>query len=103
MVINDANKVKMLLTDSGITDVRLVINRFSMSAFKRDKLYENLDNIIDITGIQLIAIVPEDPKAIASIFKGNIFEDKFKISGAFARLAARFNGQRVPLPSTRKF
>ena len=101
--LNDANKVKMLLTDSGITDVRLVINRFSMSAFKRDKLYENLDNIIDITGIQLIAIVPEDPKAIASIFKGNIFEDKFKISGAFARLAARFNGQMVPLPSTRKF
>lgn len=101
--LNDASKVKMLLTDFGITDIRLVINRFSMSAFKKDQLYENLDNIIDITGIQLIAILPEDQKAMLNIFKGNALTDKFKISGAFDRLAARFCGQRVPLASKRKF
>lgn len=101
--LNDANKVKMMLTDFGISDIRLVINRFSMSSFKKDKLYKDLDNIIDVTGIQLIAVLPEDQKAISNIFKGNIFTDKFKISEAFDRLAARVDGQRVPLPSTRKF
>lgn len=101
--LNDANKVGRLLKKSGVSDIRLVVNRFCMSSFKKDNLYENLDNIIDITGIQLIAVVPEDPSAVVNAYRGEVFSEKSKISRAFDRLSARFSGERVLLPSLKRF
>ncbi len=98
----DSRKVRDILIDSGINDIRLVINRFSNHYFRKSDLYEDLDTVIDESGIQLIAIVPEDNDILEKFSKGLPLSDKSSAKKAFERLSARFLGERVPLPSLRK-
>ena len=92
----DSRKVRDILIDSGINDIRLVINRFSNHYFRKSDLYEDLDTVIDESGIQLIAIVPEDNDILEKFSKGLPLSDKSSAKKAFERLSARFLGERVP-------
>lgn len=100
--LKDSRKVRDILIESGVEDIRLVINRFSDHYFKKSDLYEDLDAVIDESGIQLIAVIPEDIKAMENLSKGVPINDKFPAAKAFKRLSTRFLGERVPLPSLRK-
>lgn len=85
------------LRNCGIEDIRLVINKFNKATFRKMGLYEDLDEIIDITALQLIGIVPEDYALAASIQSGKNGDSDCPAMKALSRLACRVQGEHKPL------
>lgn len=89
--------IKEKLSELGITDVRLVINRFDKARFLAMKLYDDLDQIIDTTGIQLIALIPEDVRITALSQRGALATNWASSSVIFDSIVERLLGNEVPL------
>ena len=111
--IRDSDKVRQLLNQMGMPIQRLVINRFHKDTFYKLDQYEDLDTIIDATGIRLIAVVPEDtalmgniPEAVMRVMNNSVqrFFAPKNSPGALAlhRLASRLEGENVPLVNFEK-
>lgn len=89
--------VRKLLTDFGKTNIRLVINRFSRSDFFKLHFYDDLDQVIDESGIRLIAVVNEDRQVVSAIQKGTSYHGSCTALAAIDNLAARIDGENPPL------
>ncbi len=89
--------VRDLLLQSGLTDIRLVINRFDPERFIEYGFFPDLDAVIDAAGIRLIAVVPEDPNLMRAAAKGQTCPPGLPGSMAFDRLAARVDGEQIPV------
>lgn len=89
--------VRKKLTDKGKTNIRLIINRFTKQSFKQLNFYDDLDQVIDEAGIQLIGIVTENKQVIAAIQKGNAYKGKCTALLAIEKIAARLDGENPPL------
>ena len=79
----------------GVKNSRLVINRAARRDMRQKRLL-NIDDVIDKTGVQLIAIVPED-KMLRKAGIDNILQPWQLSYDAFCNLAARIEGRQVPL------
>ncbi len=80
----------------GVEDTRLVINRVKKKDVTKGRLL-NVDSVIDSTEIQLIGVVPEDAKIRLGSMGKEIYK-KGQISfKAFCNIAARLEGESVPL------
>ena len=95
--IRGGQTVAAKLRGCGIEDIRLVINRFNKSTFRKMGLYEDLDEIIDITALQLIGIVPEDYSLAAAIQSGKNGDVTCPAVKALGNISERIKGGRVPL------
>lgn len=95
--VRGGQNVAKKLSECGIKDIRLIINRFNKHTFEKMKLYEDLDEIIDITALQLIGIIPEDYTLAAAIQSGQNDEGNGKATKALSKIAARIQGRREPL------
>ena len=95
--LRGAIKIRRKLLELGITNIRLVINRFSRSHFDQLDCYEDLDEVIDITGIRLIALVPADMRLSAIIQNGLAGLNWCPAMTVFDCLARRIEGENVPL------
>ena len=79
----------------GVNNSRLVINRADRRDMRRSRLL-NIDDVIDKTGVQLIAIIPED-KYLRKAGTDGVLQLWQLSYEAFCNLAARIEGQQVPL------
>lgn len=95
--LRDCNKTRVALEDAGVRQQRLVVNRFNKKSFRNLGAYRDLDAVIDVSGIRLIAIIPEDPALAAAAASSGPAPLKSAGSMAFGRLAARLEGEQVPL------
>lgn len=102
LCLRGSDKVRLLLTQAGISSQRLVVNRFHYKNFVKSGLFHDLDNVIDAAGIRLIGIVPEDPETAAAFTGGKPVSPYFSAMQAFHRLAARLEGESVPLARLEK-
>ena len=98
-----ASHTRQSLAEAGVTQQRLVVNRFSTARFRAQGCYRDLDSVIDAAGIRLIAVIPEDPLLAASTLGAKAAPDKSPGMMAVGRLAARMEGERVPLPAVNRF
>lgn len=89
--------VREKLTEMGKEDISLVINRFSDAFFDTTAIYEDLDSIIDGTGIRLLGVVPEDYLMTANFFKGKPAEEDSKGMMALSRITGRIEGEMIPV------
>ena len=80
----------------GVRSGRLVINRAVYRDIRRKKLL-NIDDVIDETGVQLIAIIPEDKKLRQAGMHGRLFAKRNLSYEPLHRLAQRIQGKQVPL------
>lgn len=96
LCLRSAGKTGEALRRFGVTEQRLVLNRFQKSAVEHCFLL-NIDEAIDRSGIQLIGIVPEDPEITFRFPKGETLPKKSPAKRAFERIAKRVDGKRVPL------
>lgn len=81
---------------AGVKNIRLVINRVSKKDIIRGRLL-NIDSVIDATQIQLIGIVPEDPKIRLGSMGREIYK-KGQISyKALSNISKRIVGQTAIL------
>lgn len=95
--VRGAVKVRNKLDTLGVTQNRLVINRFDKKLFKKLGFYTDLDAVIDAAQTQLIAIVPFDLNISVVMQRGAAGIDFGKHFSAFDRLSSRLQGILVPL------
>jgi len=76
-------------------DVRLIINRFDRKAALRGDCLM-IDEVIDLTECQLIGIVPQQSMLFARTANGEPLNADL-VTQAMARIAARLDGENVPL------
>ena len=95
--VNGAMNAGLMVKRLGIGNIRLIVNKFSGK--KVGRLHDNIDAIVDKTGMGLIGIVPYDEEIVKSSAK-NKPSEWGRGSMAFSRIAARINGARVLLPKT---
>ncbi len=100
--VRDADRIIGLLEAREIPEVRLIINRLRPEMVKRGDMLE-VEDVLEILGVKLIGIVPEDEKIIVSTNIGNpaSLEDASKLGAgtAFRDIARRLKGEDVPYPS----
>lgn len=101
--LRNANRTRILLEQLGVAQQRLVINRFSNRIFRLQGFYPDLDSVVDSAGIRPIAVIPEDPLLAAAAAKSAQAPQKTPGALALARLAARLEGEQVPLAPLQKF
>lgn len=95
--VRSGSVVRNALAEQGVSDVRMVINRFSAARFLRTGSFADLDGFIDRAGLQLLGVVPEDTSVALMAARGVPLLSKGACSEAFMRIAARLCGERVPL------
>lgn len=96
--VRDADRIIGLLEARGITEVRCIINRLRPDMVKRGDMLE-VDDVLEILGIKLIGIVPEDEKIIVSTNVGSpisLDNGKTGAGDAFRAIAGRIQGQEIP-------
>ena len=93
--VQGAGKADALLREYGVTETRLIINRYDAKTAKKGRQLA-IDSAIDKTCVQLIGVVPEDP-----VLKTVSVTRKFKVTAkgiqAFDRIARRLQGENVLL------
>lgn len=95
--VSGGEKVKEKLRSLDITDLRLIINRFDKEQFFKMNIYEDLDEIIDKIGTQLIGLVPFDIGIPVITQKGMIGLQWSPAITIFDCIAKRVMGQIVDL------
>ncbi len=97
--IRDAAAVNGALKELGKTSL-LVINRFDIKKMRKG-IYRNIDDMIDLSGLRLVGIVPESDELALLSLKHKIKKSR-KASRAFIRIAARLLGKKLALPKFKK-
>ncbi len=96
--VRDADRIIGLLSAAGIDDARLLVNRMRPDMVKRGDML-GLDDTLDILGISLIGVVPEDEKIIRSSNVGEpiVLAEKSLAGKAYRNIVRRILGEKVPL------
>lgn len=87
---------ELIKADISEEKIRLVINRFDEKAVKMGKLL-NIDEVIDITYLQLIGVVPEEKMLTHVSVSGKELSQRTKAKVAFNNIADRITGKEIPL------
>lgn len=91
--VRSASRAAQRLYDTGIEDIRLIINRFVRKSVRRNKLL-NIDSVIDSTSVQLIGVVPEDENITFGIVMKSRNQPSYQ---PFVRITNRILGKEEPL------
>jgi septum site-determining protein MinD len=100
--MRDGQKAALLLRQSGLTDLRLIVNRVRPRHYR--KLRTTIDETIDTVSVRLIGVVYEDEGVIISA-NSEIPLILYERKGAakqFLRIAERITGAEIPLFAGRK-
>ena len=97
--VRSAARVRLLLQQLDIKDMRLIINQFDRGLFRATGAYSDLDGVIDAAGIQLCALVPLDHSLAAALLRGKPAPESSPGRLALSRAAARLEGESVPMPA----
>lgn len=95
--MRDAARVADTLRELGLKKLRLIVNRVIPKNFK--KIRTTVDDIIDITGVRLLAIVAEDENVFSALHEGVplILHKKRKSAYDFLDAARRLTSENVLL------
>lgn len=95
--VRSAGTVRELLGKLGVSDLRLIINRFNGEFFDQTGVYHDLDSVIDASGIRLFGVVPEDFSLAAAFLKGKTAKADSRGMMALQRMAGRLEGEVIPV------
>jgi len=94
--VRDAYLAGRVLRDHGVNNLALIINRLPARFTGFDTL-PDLDAVIDQTEIQLLGVIPEDPRLSAALAKGQSAQVTGPVAQAYANVAARLAGEEREL------
>jgi septum site-determining protein MinD len=94
--IRDASLMSDEFYNRGNKSQRLIINKISKKIIG-NHLINNLDEIIDKIGVQLIGVIPDDFKIIVATGKGEPIPSDSGALKAFDAISKRLGGEYVPL------
>lgn len=101
--LRDVGRSALLLDELGVKNVRLVVNRVRPRLVAREDA-PNIDDAMDIAGIPLLGIVPEDERVISSSnhARSVIFNSSDGAALAYYNIARRILGEPVPVMKMRR-
>lgn len=96
--LRGAEKVARLVEDRGVRTTRLVVNRVRKNLIK-EGFASNIDTAMDITGLPLLGVIPEDEDVIVCSNKGKMIikAKKDGASKAYFNIAKRLDGRKLVL------
>ncbi|MDQ6642974.1 MAG: septum site-determining protein MinD [Chloroflexota bacterium] len=96
--VRDADRIIGLVEAAGKPEPRLILNRLRAEMARRGDMMDVAD-VLEVLGIDLLGIVPEDEMIIVATNKGEpIVYDKHSRAGrSFLNAAQRILGEEVPL------
>ena len=96
--VRDADRIIGLLSAQGLNTPLLVVNRLRMDMVKKGDMMD-IDDTIDILGIDLLGVVPDDERIIVSSNRGEpaVIEASSLAVQAYRNIAKRIMGEDVPL------
>lgn len=94
--IRDATMMSDEFYRRGNKRQRLIINKLSKKNIS-SQLIQNLDEIIDTVGIQLLGVIPEDFSLTEATGKGTPIPTSAPCLMAFDAISKRLNGEQMPL------
>ena len=96
--VRDADRIIGLVEAAGKPEPRLILNRLRSDMVKRGDMMDVTD-VLEVLGIDLLGIVPEDENIIVATNKGEpVVYDKHSRAGrAYLNAAQRIMGEQVPL------
>ena len=96
--IRDADRVIGLLEASGLHRPKLIINRISPDMVKRGDMMGQED-VESLLAVEVIGLVPADERTVAAANRGipAVHDGRSTAGAAFKRIAARIDGEEVPL------
>lgn len=96
--IRDADRIIGLLEASLLRDIHLIINRLNYRMVKKGDMMSTED-IVTLLSVPLLGVVPESEDVVISTNRGiPLVHDRGSKAGiAFQQIAARLNGENVPL------
>jgi len=96
--VRDADRIIGLVEAAGKPEPRLILNRLRPEMVKRGDMMDVAD-VLEVLGIDLIGIIPEDEMIIVAINKGEpiVYEKRSRAGSAYINAAQRIVGKEVPL------
>jgi len=96
--VRDADRIIGLVEAAGKPEPRLILNRLRAEMVKRGDMMDVAD-VLEVLGIDLVGIVPEDEMIIVAINKGEpiVYEKHSRAGSAYLNAARRIIGKEVPL------
>lgn len=97
--VRDADRVINLLSQANKEPPRLILNRFRKGMARSGDMLE-VQDVLDLLGIDLIGLVPEDEAVISGTNLGEPVAEKGRSAAgkAFIRIAQRMLGEKVGIP-----
>jgi septum site-determining protein MinD len=95
--VRDADRVVGILEAEGKGNPALIINRLNSALVKNNDML-SAEDVLDLLGIQLIGIVPEDESVIIGSNRGApvVTDPKSRAGMAFRNIGKRLQGEEVP-------
>ena len=96
--VRDADRIIGLVEAAGKPEPRLIVNRLLSDLARRGDMMDVAD-VLEVLGVDLLGIVPEDEMIIVATNKGEpiVFEKRSRAGRAFLQAAQRIMGDEVPL------
>ena len=95
--VRDADRIIGLLSANELNNPQLIVNRLRVDMVKRGDMM-NIDDTIDILGIDLLGVVPDDERIIVSSNRGEpaVMEEASMAGRAYRNIAKRLLGEVIP-------
>lgn len=94
--IRDADRIIGLLEANEIKRIDLVINRLRHDLIRRGEMM-TVDDVLDILGLPLLGVVPDDENVVIATNQGEPLVGKGSMAGqAFYNICKRLAGKEVP-------
>lgn len=94
--IRDADRIIGLLEANEIKKIDLIVNRVRYDLVRRGEMM-TVEDVIDILGLPLIGVVPDDENVVIATNQGEPLVGKSSLAGqAFANICNRLIGKEVP-------
>jgi septum site-determining protein MinD len=96
--VRDADRIIGLVEAAGKPEPRLILNRLRAEMVRRGDMMDVAD-VLEVLGIDLLGIIPEDEGIIVAINKGEpiVYEKRSRAGRGFFNAAQRILGEEVPL------
>ena len=94
--LRSADRTVALLEEIGFDQYKLIVNRVRPKMISRNNT-PNIDDAMDMAGLPLLGIVPEDENVLISGASGQLLPPHALAARAFSNIAARLDAQEVPL------
>lgn len=94
--VRDSAKMVSALAEQGFLNCQLMINKVNLKNRKMNAI-QDLDEVLDGVGVSLLGVLPEDMKLHSAFCSGEPLEEEAAPAIIFHRIAARIEGEYIPL------